>query len=138
MPLFQINFLKKHFLYLSPTTLYPWGQIIRPLLFGFVTPRIRNYSTPTNKKKLAWYFLLEPTKSQRKVLQKPKHIPITNLFLTKETYHRIFYLKSSLKFLNTTLLKAWNGSNFWTGRQNKYCDSSKETDFIKFLMCSIY
>lgn len=92
MPLFQINFLKIHFLYLSPTMLYPWGSIL-----GFVTPRIRDYPTPKNKK-ISVGLLVGGNKITKKVLQKPKHTPITNIFQLKRLTTGSFISRVALNF----------------------------------------
>lgn len=66
-----------------------------------------------------------------------QQIPTANSSLLKDSYHRVFALQGSFKFFNAAILKVGHGCHFWTGRQNKYCDGSKQTDFIKFLVCSI-
>lgn len=65
-----------------------------------------------------------------------QQIATANSALLKDTYHRVLALQGSLKFFNAAILKAGDGCHFWAGRQNKYCDGSKQTDFIRFL-CSV-
>lgn len=61
--------------------LYPQGQRIRLFLFGVFTQRIC-HPKPIYKN-FSLILLVRVNKNQRKVSQKPKYIPITNISLLK-------------------------------------------------------